>query len=118
MRTATLYSANKQRVTVYGDTLKYCVRKPMRVWNSEEILDANEVIDVHHLPVERWTLDRKEFLIALDPTLREIVDCMIHIDVSKVSREMQTKINKLNDEIKQLQSRTIWNMICSKFKRK
>ena len=118
MRTATLYSTEQRKVTVYGGSLPYHVRKPIRVWNSEEILDATDVIDVHHLPVERWVFDGEEYLIALDPTLRDIVNSMIGTSEEAVRRIAQTKINKLNYEIKQLQSRTIWNIICSKLKRK
>lgn len=122
MRTATLYSTEQRKVTVYGGSLPYHVRKPIRVWNSDIVLDSHEVVDIHHLPVERWVFDGNEFLIALDPTLRDIVSSMIETSETAVRNIAQQRINKLNDEIKVLRSRTIWDMIqstiCSKIKRK
>jgi hypothetical protein len=117
MRTAILYSTQQKRVTIYSDYIPYHVRGPIRLINSNDILDKQEVHPVHHLPVERWVLDGQESLIALDPKLRDIVQCMIHKSEDTVRSIAQVKINKLNDEIQCLQSRTIWDMIKLKFKR-
>lgn len=120
MRLATLYTTDKQLVQVYGGYIPYHVRKPINVFGSDkyEFIDASDVVKIEHLRVERWVLDYKEHLIALDPMLREIVNSMIGTSEDAVRRIAQVKINRLNDEIKQLQSRTIWDMIRSKFRRK
>lgn len=119
MRTATLYSAEQRKVRVYGGYLPYHVRGPIRLINSDDFLDSQDIaVHMHQLPVERWILDGQEYLIALDPQLRGIVDSMIHVCEQAVRSIAQQRINKLNDEIKVLQSRTIWDMICSKIKRK
>lgn len=118
MRTATLYSANKTLVRVFGAYLPYHTYEPMvRAYNSDDLLLKKEVRHVDHLPVERWVFDGKDFFIALDPTLRDIVECKIRASEEVVRSIAQAKINKLNDEIRLLQSRTIWDMIKLKFKR-
>ncbi|MNC50256.1 hypothetical protein D3C75_994870 [compost metagenome] len=88
----------------------------MRLWNSEDIVDKDEVSHVHHLPIERWVTDGREFLIALDPQLREIVSYKIATAEKAVRDIAQARINELNVEIKVLQSRTLWSMIRSTFK--
>lgn len=118
MRTATLYSTEQKRVTVYSDYIPYHVRGPVRLINSNDLLDKDEMIHVHHLPVERWVLNGKEFLIALDPTLRDIVKCMIQSRLDDNSKYYRSLLDKCDDEIKRLQSRTIWDMIKLKFRRK
>lgn len=118
MRTAKLYSADVKTVTVYSGYIPYHVRGPIRALNSPDIFEKDEIAHVHHLPVERWVFDGDEFFIALDPTLRDIVESMIRTSENAVRDIAQVRINKLNDEIKQLQSRTLWDMICSKLKRK
>lgn len=117
MRIATLYSAEQKKVTIYSGYIPYHVRGPIRALNSSDIFDKDEVAHVHHLPVERWVFDGDEFFIAFDPTLRDIVESMIRTSENTVRDIAQVRINKLNDEIKKLQSRTLWNMICSKLRR-
>lgn len=120
MRKVTLFTTVKQLVVVHGGVIQYYVQKPIMIYGSEpsEFLDGTAVRDIQNLPVERWVFDGKEFLIALDPELREIVDCMINSSTATVRREMQERINERNSRIINLQSRTIWDMILSLFKRK
>jgi len=118
MRTATLYSTEQRKVRVYGGYLPYHVRGPIRAINSDDIFEKDEVSTVHHLPIERWVFDGNEFFIALDPTLRDIVDSMIATSEKAVRDICHVRIARLDHEINLLQSRTIWSMICSKFKRK
>lgn len=115
MRTATLYSADKRLVPVRGGYLAYHVREPVRAFNSTDIFDAQDVSHIHHLPIERWVLDGREMFIALDPQLRDIVNIMITTSENAVRDICQVRINKLNDEIKMLRSRTLWDIICLKF---
>jgi hypothetical protein len=76
------------------------------------------VSTVHHLPIERWVFDGREFFIALDPTLRDIVQSMINSEVYDVRDSYRIRIDNLTHEINLLQSRTIWDTIKLKFKRK
>jgi hypothetical protein len=118
MRTATLYSTEQKRVTLYSDYIPYHLRGPVRVINSDDILCKDEISHVHHLPVERWIRNGEEFFIALDPKLRDLVGCMIRTSEDAVRSIAQVRINKLNDEINLLRSRTMWDMIKLKFRRK
>jgi hypothetical protein len=118
MRTVTLYSAEQRLVRVYGGFIPYHVRQPIRAYNSPDIFEKDTISHVHHLPVERWVFDGREFFIALDPQLRDIVHSMITTSENAVRDICQVRINKLNDELKVLCSRTIWDMIKLKFKRK
>lgn len=117
-RTATLYSADKKVVSVYGGYIPYHVREPIRAFNSEDIFDKQEVRHVYQLPIERWVLDGREFFIALDTTLRDIVDSMIAASEKAVRDICHVRIARLDHEINLLQSRTIWDIIKLKFKRK
>lgn len=118
VRTVTLYSSEEKRVTAFGAFIPYHVRGPIRAYNSPDIFAKDEIAHVHHLPVERWVFECKEFFIAFDPTLRDIVQSMINSRVYDVHGEYRIKIDNLHHEIKQLRSRTLWDMIRSKFKRK
>lgn len=73
---------------------------------------------VQHLPIERWVLDGREFFIALDPMLRDVVQSMINSEVYDVRDSYRIRIDNLTHEINLLRSRTIWDMIKLKFKRK
>ena len=122
MRTATLYTADRKLVNVYGGFIPYHIRDPIQIQSfcNPEFLDGAEVkshVNIHHLPVERWVFDEQEFLIALDPLLREIVQYKIDTAEKGVRDIAQARINELNVKIKVLQSRTVWDMIKLKFRR-
>lgn len=118
MRTVTLYSAEQRLVRVYDGFIPYHVRQPIKAYNSPDIFEKDAIAHVHHLPVERWVFDSREFFIALDPQLQDIVHSMITTSENAVRDICQVRINKLNDELKVLRSRTIWDMIKLKFKRR
>lgn len=115
MRVATLYSAEQKKVNVYGGYIPYHVRGPIRALNSPDIFDKDQITHVHHLPVERWVLDRKEFFIALDPVLRDIVESKIEARAVELTVRHRKMIEKQDAEILRLHNRTLWDMICSKF---
>lgn len=118
MRTVTLYSSEKKRVTAFGAYIPYHVRGPIRAYNSPDIFAKDEIAHVHHLPVERWVFDGVDYFIAFDPTLRDIIESMIQSRLDDDSKYYRGLLDKCNVEIKWLQSRTIWDIIRSKFKRK
>lgn len=124
MRRVLLYSAEKKMVVAYGATIPYHqMTLPLKyVNNSDEFLNLNECRHVEHLPIERWVTHDTDILVAFDPILRGIIEHKIHLAAQEstvkamlVHNEIQ---KELESEIKSLQSRTLWDMIKLKFKRK
>lgn len=127
MRRAVLYTLNKQMVTVMGDYIPYNISpdRVLRSFNSGEMLVTDDHIKRVNLPVERWVMDDENHYVAFDPLLRDIIDIKISEAESGVRSRMGKFINmadeeiaRLYSEIKQLQERTIWDMIKLKFKRR
>lgn len=114
-----LYTTDQKIVTAYGDYVPYMnVPSIKSIMNSTDVLNIDEVRKVEHLPVERWYMDGVESFVAFDPFLRDMLQYRIEhraIELSARSRRMAEAKQK---EIELLQSRTIWDMIKLKFKRK
>lgn len=119
MRRATLYTAKQEEVTVYSDIIPYHIMSPMltRMTDSGEFIIRDHKEEIHHLPIEQWAMDGSRHFFAFDPKLRDIIQTKIHTEVYAVRKELRSVIEDLHSENLQLQSRTIWDMICSKFKR-
>ena len=118
MRVATLYSAEQKKVTVYSGYIPYHVRGPIRALNSPDIFEKDEISHVHHLPVERWVFDGKEFFIALDPVLREIVESKVETRAVELTVRHRRMIEKQDEEILRLHNRTLWDIIVFKLKKR
>lgn len=120
MKTATLYGITKKNVRAYSDTIPYVCQGPIvRSSNSQYHFQMDAVSEVKHLPIELWVLEGGErFFIAFEPDLRQIIQHKIHTEVHAVRTELSGLIKNLTAENERLQSRTLWDMIRSKFKRK
>lgn len=120
MREAILYSAKQELVRVYSDYIPYYEFKPkkkLHSYNSSDILLLDGESSVHQLGVERWIFNGVNHFVAFDPKLRDIIQAKIYAEVRDVRKELQSRIDGLTNENIRLQSRTLWDMICSKFKR-
>lgn len=119
MRRAVLYTLNKQMVTVMGDCIPYHIApdQMLRSYNSGEILVTDDHVKRVNLPVERWVMNEQNNYVAFDPMLRDIIDMKVSYAEDCVRKIARVHIEKLKEEIKQLQERTIWDMIKLKFKR-
>lgn len=119
MRKAALYTAKVETVLVSGDYVKYMtVDNTFRSYNSDDIL-ISDTFKRTDLPVERWyDENRNEFFIALDPILRKMVEHRIGTRAVELMRTYNIEKSILERENKQLQERTIWDMIKLKFKRR
>lgn len=118
MRRVTLFSADKKIVNTHSDYITIRIRDPIRLVNSTDFVDRHDVSHVEHLPIERWVFNGNEFLIALDPWLRDIVDKMIYIEVEKTKRPIQELIKVRDEYISYLKSknesllnRGVWDTI-------
>jgi hypothetical protein len=123
VRLVTLYTTDKKTVRAYGDYVPLLVYEPpLRSFNSPDIFIEKDV-NVHHAKVHRFCKGTAsgyiEKFVAFDPVLQDIVDTLV-FNAAQESTAIANKISKgqtdkLKDEIKQLQSRTIWSMIVKKF---
>jgi len=123
VRLVTLYTTDKKTVRAYGDYVPLMVYEPpLRSFNSPDIFIEKDV-NVHHAKIHRFVnatnFGYDEKFVAFDPVLQDIVDTMV-FNAAQESTAIANKISKgqtdkLKDEIKRLQSRTLWSMIKSKF---
>jgi len=98
----------------------YHMQGPLtRVINSEDVFSAKEV-DVDHLPIQRlcWDYgqDKGEIFFAFDRQLQSIID--MHIRDAKVSiiNDYEYRISLVKQELKTLQSLSLWGTVVLKFK--
>lgn len=125
MRQVVLFKATDEKVIAYGDYLPIMTYDPpLRCRNSGDIFITSEV-NVYNAYIHRFVESDKygytEKFVAFDPALQSIIDHLIYAEVeqetSKIEKIKHAQIKLLEDKIKILQSRTIWSMIFSKFKR-
>lgn len=125
MRLVTLYTASKKQVRAYGDIVPIHVYEPpIRAFNTSDLFIKAEV-DVHHAKIHRFHKSDKyhtdETFVAFDPQLQDIVDTLVFKaadeSAAKAKNIGDRQIKLLEDQIKVLQSRTIWSMVADKFKR-
>lgn len=124
MRQVVLYSASKKIVVAYGAGIPYHqMSLPLRyIENSDEFVNMDECRHVEHLPIERWATHDTDILVAFDPILRGLIEHKIHLaaleSTAKAMEVYRDTQKELESEIESLQSRTIWDMIKLKLKRK
>lgn len=119
MKRVMLYTTDKKLVTAHRDYLPWMTLPSIKqVINSRDILMIDEVRKVENLPIERWNIDGVEFFVAFDPVIREIIENRVESRAIELSSRLRRQVEKKDIEIESLQSRTIWDMIKLKFKRK
>jgi hypothetical protein len=125
MERVTLYTANRKVVTAHAGYIPVTSRTNPIVfsWNSPDVFLKDE-IKVDHLPVKRFCFRHKDDsienrFVAFDRELEEVIQVML----DDYTRELQygykkareSLINSYESRIKDLEHRSIWDMIKLKF---
>ena len=126
MREVILYIATQKLVTSYSSSIPmYHMQAPrVRSRNSDDMFVAKEV-DVEHLPIQRFCweyggLDKGEIFFAFDNQLELILNNLVREGVDKQVSEIVThsqwQVSLLKQELKTLQSLSLWGTVVLKFK--
>lgn len=124
MNQVTLYTANRKLVHSHNGYLPIHTRGPIvKCSNSFDMFMEHE-INVDHLPVRRFCFTQEDGevenrFVAFDRELEEIIGVML----DDYTRELQygykkareSLIESYENQIKVLESRTIWDMMKLKF---
>jgi hypothetical protein len=116
----TIYSTTKKTVQSYDrNYIPHYVREPMPVYNSDIILDKQEV-EIHHLPIERfcWADGKgnytREIFAAFDEELREIIGCSqekferdVQAATDRRVKPLEKELLAVKDELKTLHSLSV-----------
>lgn len=125
MREVTLYTATPKKVMCSNHRgIPYHLQtKPS--FNSADSFILDQVFEVQHLPIKRvcWGNDYgvyKEVFFAFDPELEELLDILVTEEVQRSYKwsldKLKSENDALSDQLKVLQSLTLWSTIVTKFK--
>jgi hypothetical protein len=122
MRRVILYTATQKLVMSHGSTIPMChMQVPLtRAINSEDVFSAKEV-DVDHLPIQRFCWDygeqdQGEIFFAFDRQLQSVIDAQIRDANISVINDYEYLISLVKEELKTLQSLSLWGTVVLKFK--
>lgn len=125
MREAIFYTTSRKVVNTYTDFLPVYTREPLTFSSNSEHMFLKREVGVTHLPIKRFCFRNEDGsiedrFIVFDQDLSEIIDVM----VDDRTRDLHVRYSKIRDateefknQIKHLESRTIWGMIRLKFNR-
>lgn len=123
MREVTLYTTNRKRVQAYGSIPVHTLEPLEFSSNSPDVFIKRDVM-VDHLQIKRFCFRQEDGTIedrfaAFDRELDEVIDVMLN----DYTRSLQSCYRETNESltaafesrIKDLESRSLWDMIKLKF---